>query len=350
MVYNYLIIGCGLAGISLSEQLYQEQESFFVIDGDTERSTSVAGGIFNPVMLKRFSLAWEADKQLPYALDTYKRLEALHQTSFISQLPIYRKFKGTEEQNNWFVASDKSNLSPFLSSTLIEEVDGLCSEFKFGKVKQSGCVNTALLQEKHINWLKEENRFSKERFDYQQLHYHQEENIYTYKTLKAKHIIFAEGVGLRKNPFFNWLPLKMNKGEYIVVEAPEFKLSSVIKTGMFILPLGDNHYKIGATYDNEGRDYLPTLEKKKQLVKAFEEISDKPYKLIDQEVGLRPATADRRPFLGEHPKNNNMYVCNGFGSRGILIAPTAAKQLLSFIKGQANLPKAVDITRYAKLI
>ncbi|MBB4118732.1 glycine/D-amino acid oxidase-like deaminating enzyme [Mesonia hippocampi] len=350
MVYNYLIIGCGLAGISLSEQLYQEQDSFFVIDGDTERSTSVAGGIFNPIMLKRFSLAWEADKQLPYALDIYKRLENLHQTTFIHELPIYRKFNGVEEQNNWFVASDKPGLNSFLSSTLTEEVDELCSKFKFGEVKQTGYVNTALLQKKHINWLKEENRFSQEKFDYQQLHYHQEENIYTYKTLRAKHIIFAEGVGLRKNPFFNWLPLKMNKGEYIVVEAPEFKLSSVIKAGMFVLPLGNNYYKIGATYDNTGNDYLPTSEKKKQLIQAFEEISHKPYTLIDQEVGLRPATADRRPFLGKHPKNSNMYVCNGFGSRGVLIAPTAAKQLLCYINGQADLPEEVDITRYAKLI
>jgi len=34
-------------------------------------------------------------------------------------MPILRKFFSIEEQNNWFVASDKKNLAPFLSTNLI---------------------------------------------------------------------------------------------------------------------------------------------------------------------------------------------------------------------------------------
>mgnify|MGYP000271222988 CR=1 FL=1 len=68
-------------------------------------------------------------------------------------------------------------------------------------------------------YLIKRNKLSFANFDYQALQ--MENGTVSYKSLKAKRIIFAEGFGLKKNPFFNYLPINGNKGEYVIIEAPE---------------------------------------------------------------------------------------------------------------------------------
>ena len=61
---DYLIIGCGLAGISFSEVALQNGKSILVMDNDSQNSSNIAGGLYNPVILKRFSEVWKAKEQL----------------------------------------------------------------------------------------------------------------------------------------------------------------------------------------------------------------------------------------------------------------------------------------------
>ena len=65
---DYLIVGLGLAGISFCEVLERNQKSFKVISDDSQTSSVVAGGLYNPVTLKRFTLAWKAKEQLDLAM------------------------------------------------------------------------------------------------------------------------------------------------------------------------------------------------------------------------------------------------------------------------------------------
>jgi glycine/D-amino acid oxidase-like deaminating enzyme len=55
---------------------------------------------------------------------------------------------------------------------------------------------------------------------------------------------------------------------------------------------------------------------------------------------------DRRPFVGSHQNNQNVYVFNGMGSRASLVAPWAARHLFnSMYKGEV-LPEEMDIARF----
>jgi glycine oxidase len=51
---DYIIIGCGLAGVALCEKLRGEGKSFIVYDNNSQQSSIVAAGLYNPVILKRF--------------------------------------------------------------------------------------------------------------------------------------------------------------------------------------------------------------------------------------------------------------------------------------------------------
>lgn len=61
---DYLVVGLGLAGVSFCEQLEAHKKDYKVITDNSQTSSLVAGGLYNPVILKRFTLAWNADTQL----------------------------------------------------------------------------------------------------------------------------------------------------------------------------------------------------------------------------------------------------------------------------------------------
>src|SRR5690606_24859788 len=103
---DFLVVGQGLAGISFCEVLENNQRSFKVISDRSQTSSVVAGGLYNPVILKRFTLAWKAGEQLGIALPFYQELEKKMGTSLLHDLPVLRKFVSIEEQNLWFEAAD----------------------------------------------------------------------------------------------------------------------------------------------------------------------------------------------------------------------------------------------------
>ena len=47
-------------------------------------------------------------------------------------------------------------------------------------------------------------------------------------------------------------------------------------------------------------------------------------KVLEQRAGIRPATIDRKPFVGIHPKYPQMGIFNGFGGKGSMLIPLAA--------------------------
>ena len=63
------------------------------------------------------------------------------------------------------------------------------------------------------------------------------------------------------------------------------------------------------------------------MVEKLKKVIDVPYKIIGQAAGIRPAVKDRRPLVGIHKTHKNLAVLNGLGTRGVMIAPTLAKEL-----------------------
>ena len=65
-------------------------------------------------------------------------------------------------------------------------------------------------------------------------------------------------------------------------------------------------------------------------------------------AGVRPTVRDRRPLIGIHPAFRNLAILNGLGTRGVMIAPTAAKQLFNHLEKNEQLDPVTDIKRFEK--
>ncbi len=343
---DYIIVGSGLAGIAFAETLLQNNKSFVVFDNHSQNASRIAGGLYNPVILKRFSQVWNAEEQLQVAEVFYKRIEAKLHIAVDFKTPMYRKLFSVEEQNNWFAASDKPALAPFLSTEIVhKKYAAIDSPFGYGEVLRTGYVDTEVLLTQYHAYLKGLNLLVEDAFVYRDLNF--SDDYSEYQNLKAKHIVFAEGFGMHANPFFNHLPLDGTKGELLVIKAPDLDLDVIVNTSVFILPLGNNLFKVGATYNWEDKTPVPTEEGKQELIDRIKEILTCDFEIIEHFAGVRPTVKDRRPLLGTHDLRKNIHILNGLGTRGVMLAPAMALSLYDYIENGTPLDKSIDIKRYA---
>ncbi|MFT4805681.1 MAG: glycine oxidase [Psychroserpens sp.] len=341
---DYIIVGNGLAGIAFCEQLRAANKKFVVFDNNSQRSSSVAAGLYNPVILKRFTKVWNAKEQLALAIPKYKTLEHLLGVKLDYQLPVYRRFVSVEEQNDWFTASDKPVLEEFLSTNLVKNTtDVIQADFGFGEVLHSGRIDTLQLVKSYRNYLLKDDKLKLEEFQHELLEVTPE--YLAYKDISAKYIVFAEGFGIAKNPFFSHLPLRGTKGEMLTIKAPDLKMAFIMKSSVFIVPLGDDLFWIGATYEREDKTHSITENAKDQLVNKLQQIIKCDFKIVTQVAGIRPTTKDRRPLVGSHSDFKNIFVLNGLGTRGVMISPYVAEQLFNHIEAGELLDPEIDIKR-----
>ena len=339
-----IIVGFGLAGFHYAQQLKKDNKEFLIIDKPENSASRNAAGICNPTVLKRYTLAWKGSEFLNYAMPNYKRFESEFKTTVFHPLPIHRHFFSAGEQNSWVVASQEEGLNPFLESTFhTKSSEGIRRNFGYGSVKNVGRLDISSMLEAFLTTL-DFNQKLEERFDYAALEIYKEKVVY--KGVEAKNVVFCEGFGLKNNPWFNYLPLIGSKGEYLKIKAPKLSQKQIIKGGIFISPIGQDLFLVGATFNPNNKVNEISAEGLKWIRSKLETLIDAPYEVIHHKACIRPTVSDRRPLLGQHPEHNNLYVFNGLGTRGVLMAPLLSCWLHDFIHLKKELPQAVAINRF----
>lgn len=345
MQVDYIVVGIGIAGISFCEQLKANNKTFVVFDNASQQSSTVAGGLYNPVVLKRFTSVWKSEEQLEIALPLYANLERKLSIKLDYKIPVYRRFASLEEQNDWFAASDKPLLSKYLSTNIIRnENKAIEAPFGFGEVLETGRIDVKNMLEAYKLKLKNSKLLIESVFNYNELII--ESTNIKYHNIVATNIVFAEGFGIKENPFFKQLPLNPAKGELITIYAPDLNIDYVLKAGIFLIPLGEDLYTVGATYQWKDLSNNVTNEAKEELLVKLKKLINTSFKVVNQVAGVRPTVKDRRPLVGQHATYKNMYVLNGLGTRGVMIGPYVANQLYNFIENGIPLENEIDIKRF----
>jgi len=342
---DYLIVGGGIAGLCFAELCIQNNKSFILFTDESQNSSMVAGGLYNPVVLKRFTGLEDAALQLDYLSEFYSKVEERIGVQIDYPLPLLRKFFSIEEQNNWFHAADQPKLAPFLSTSIVTKaIPGIEAPFNYGRVCRTGYLDTALFVTRYQKFLFDLNCLRASTFDYSNLLI--TDNSIKYHDFEAKKIIFAEGFGIHSNPYFNYLPLDGTKGELFIIKAIDLKLIDIINTSVFILPLGNDLFKVGATYNWQDKTDIPTQEGRDELIARIKEILQCDFEIISHFAGVRPTVKDRKPLLGNHEVFKNLFVLNGLGTRGVMLGPFSAKKLFEFSENGTEIPLNYSIKRF----
>jgi len=160
----------------------------------------------------------------------------------------------------------------------------------------------------------------------------------------ARRVIFCEGPQVEQNPFFRTLPFRPVKGELLRVSVHQ-PLDVIYNRRIFILPQAAHEAIIGATYEWQDTSLAPTIKARNILEERLGSIFRLSYTIRDQPVGIRPATFDRRPFIGLHPQYPQLAIFNGLGAKGVSLAPYLAKVFVEHLLLKKELPREVQLSR-----
>lgn len=343
--YDTIIVGQGLAGTLLALKLKKANQSILLIDQNHKSAASkVAAGIINPITGRRLVKSWMIDELLPEAIQTYTEIEKELNTNFFHPVQINRAIADTGDQNQWVVRASYPELSTYMESDLIAETPEMNAPFGFGVLQPAYRVDLSKLIETGQRYFIEQELLLKEAFSFDDLTV-QDDGI-SYKNTTAENIVFSEGHQISNNPFFDHVEMVLAKGEVLILKIPNWKTKHLHKNKLMYVPLGDDLFWVGASYEWYADDDQPSKVKKSELLEKIQHDLKTPFEIVDHIAAIRPTVKDRRPVLGVHPEHSRLYVFNGLGTKGASLGPYWANHMVEFISKGAKIRPEVDNQRF----
>ncbi|WP_417430581.1 NAD(P)/FAD-dependent oxidoreductase [Halpernia sp.] len=338
---EYIIVGDGYAALFFAHQLIKNKKSFVLFSGGKKSASHISAGIINPLVLKRFTRFWLAQEQINALHETLNEIENYTKKNYWVNEPIHRILHDEMEREVWSKKSKREDLKPFLSQEF-ERFEEVKNPFGTGYVLQSGRLNVVDFFNDLFSYLYKIDSLISEFFNYDELN--RKENIY--QNFKFKHIVFAEGMAVRNNPFFKNIPLIPNKGHQFNLKLSENIGNKTFKKKYFFFPMSENNFYYGGTHDRDHLEDEINQDSVEDLKNSLEDFYKNEYEVSDINFAFRATVEDRRPILGRHELYENLYILNGLGARGILNGNYFAKDLFNFIENGKPLMEEVDLKRF----
>jgi glycine/D-amino acid oxidase-like deaminating enzyme len=342
MNIDFLIVGQGLAGSLLAWQLLQRGCKVWVIDNGLESASQVAAGLINPITGMRLVKAFQVDEFLPIAKQCYAQLAQVFQQTFYVEQPMLRIFNSNKELDNARKRLTDTAYQLYLSE-LQTAVDSMVMPYQAIWQKQTGYLATRPLLAALKQFFIEQACYQQAEFDVAELQL----QPLQWRGVSIKRVIFCEGHAARHNPYFDWLPFQVVKGEILTLQHNQTLPDAIVNYGHWLIPTTTDMVRIGATFDWQTLD-TQTSETAKQalLASVFKILPNFHYHNIEQHAQIRPCTLDKQPFIGFHPKHPQLAIFNGFGAKGSLQIPYHAKLYTEVLLNKTTLPIYCDIRRY----
>lgn len=349
MKVDYLIVGQGLAGTLLAHELMRNNKSVLVFnDPDQIKASEVAAGLINPIIFRRMTKSWLVDEAFPQMESTYLQLEILLQEQLYFPCQIM-KLLYEDGLNFWKEKAFVNKLENYLESEadLNFRNQNIGTAFGFACINKAGRLDIQKLIGAFNEFLSRQQSIRNEKIDYEKLIV--QKDFIIYDNISAKKIIFCEGSTASQNPFFKNLKFKHSKGELLELKIPELKLDRILSDEVFVMPVGNDRYKVGATYSWDELNHETTDSASEELLDKLEKIVSLKPEIVNQKAGIRPTMHDRKPVIGLLPENAQIGIFNGLGSKGALLGPWFARQFADYLIGNSDYihPEA-DIKRYFK--
>ena len=346
---DFLIVGQGLAGTSLASALEAQQASFVLVDAPLPGAASrVASGMWNPLTFRLLLKSWRVDELLPVAMDFYARAEQLLGKPLLQPLEILRVFPDAAARLRWDERMQQPEFQSYLSDKKLpgSPLPELDLKGDHGLVQQAGWLNLPAYLEGMRAHFVAKGVLEEVDFDLDAVQFEAEGAVWG--NYRAQRIVLCRGQFERHDRWFHWLPAKPAQGDILTLRIPNLNLEQVYNAGFFILPLGGDTYRLGATYEWEELSITPTAAGRAELLGKFEAAYQGSYEVLDQQAGIRPTVADRRPLLGAHPNQDRLAIFNGLGTKGVMIAPYFALQMADWLLGKGQIEDEVHVKRFRK--
>jgi len=349
MQVDYIIVGQGLCGTWLSYYLEKAGQSFVVIDESKPSTASkAASGIINPVTGRRIVKTWMIDELMPFAWQAYRSFGQMLNIECITQKPIIDFFPTPQMRLAFTERYEKDQQFLSLPENENDWLPFIQYDFGYGIIQPAYLTDIQSLLSGRQHDLSAKSQLRNEYLD-ASLCIDTGHTI-QYKDITARKIIFCDGVAGFNNPFFNNLPYGLNKGEMILVEIPGLPTEQIIKKGYNLVPWQGNIFWLGSTYLWEFEDDQPSKSFFESASSWLTQTLKMPFTIVEHRASVRPATVERKPFVGLHPSNNKIGILNGMGTKGCSLAPFFANQLVNHLLLNEPIMADANVQRFKRIL
>lgn len=332
---KFLVVGHGLAGAVLAHTLLERKQDVSVIDTNLGHSaSSVSVGLVNPLIGPKLNLPEKMAECIQINKKFFAHYEKIWDQKFYSKIRFNRIFTSEKQKEIWKKKSNQAHYQPYTGELLnVSHYQNMEVNAEFG-----GGLTLQTYQLQVGDFLEA----SKEKLENLNAW---ETNKFKEDSLKSKFkIIFCEGYRVLENPWFNYLPFEPARGEVLKVTGSK---SEAISNGSWYLPEKNGDAFMGSTWDHKNLTIGPTNKGKKEIIKNCKFLKLKNYRVSCHLSGVRSGTKDRNPILGVHSKHKNLFLFNGFGSRGTTNIPYYAEKMSDFLLEEKKLPKEANLLRFS---
>ncbi|MBL8818248.1 MAG: FAD-dependent oxidoreductase [Planctomyces sp.] len=352
---DVVIVGQGIAGSCLAWKLIELGLELRIVNDSGQLSSSqVAAGLITPVTGLRLVPQDRFEEYWNEAAAFYRHIESKTGVEIFRESAAQRLFVSQKEKSIFL--EREHQYGPFiqvkrLTSPVSDEVVGF-------RMWPAGRLLTNEYLEATRQYLKLLNFYQEAVVDVDTEIEQSEHSVYLKRLgLEAKVVVLCQGVeGRRNQRWFENVPDAPARGDVLEIELTNWPETEVVHKGLWITPTperGQNRYLIGATYDREHLDRVPSNSAKDELLEQLARMTDERPRVIRQLVGIRPSTRNRRSIVRFHDEHPRIAVFNGLGSKGSLTAPSAAstlsREIFDVVKGTRNPTRGpVRITQIAQ--
>jgi glycine/D-amino acid oxidase-like deaminating enzyme len=347
-MYDFLIVGAGIAGCSVAHFLDKAGYKVAIIDknGIASGASGSAGAFLSPLLGKPNPFKSLVNEALVFTTAYYKE----HFSEYINQCGVLRVAKDKKDEEKFV------EYEPYMDFEYEKRYikDQLGYYFPIGTIVDSKAIANSLVD--GIDFSIQE----LEEIIYQ-------DDCYIAKDIKAKHIILTTGADdILKEPYIHIRPVW---GQRIDIKC-DTKVDTNIHKANSISVSKDGVISLGATHHVWQKELPISSEDTNKLIEMSKELIDiDEYEVLKEVGGARACSVDYFPIVGEVidskealekfsylkngtnvvedrlPKYKNLYIINGVGGRGFVLSPYIAKLLVEYIKDNKPLPKEIKPTR-----
>ena len=289
------VIGFGLAGACVALQLQRAGLVVRVIDDGRQGSSHVAAGLVNPVAGRNFEPSWEVTDAWKIALPFYQSLGE----DLFRSVPIMRLW--FDEKDRVKFERKRDRVQPWIAKVSDEGVlwkeGGWLDCPRFLKVAREELLNRG--------------------------------GEWSETAQGGSQIWCAGAAGLIRGDFEGG-GHRSAKGEILTVRIPGWNEKRILNRAGWVIPIGEDLYRVGATYDWDHLESGPTEEGRMKVEQILKSLTDRDYEVVDHVAGIRPIIDRSKPVV--RFRDGKGWMVNGLGSKGVIYAPRVGLEMVERLR------------------
>lgn len=322
MVVDFIIVGQGIAGTLMSFFLSDAGQTALVIDNaQTDTASYTAAAVINPFNTKGESIKEYHERYLPVALATYTRLGSVLDERLLNETRLFLFSELDVESGGRYTCP---------SATQANDLGRYFQPFGSIVVRQPcWLIDGPNLLKSWRKRLLKSHLYLNEQFDLQEMRLGN--GSVTYKSIKAKRVIFCDGAQGPNNFYESHLRFTRNKGEALIVEIPGLPTTGIYHKDVRLVPWRNGLFWAGSNYDWHFTTAEPTPAFRTETEHKLRSWLSVPFTVKDHIAALRPTVAGQKVFAGIHPSHREVAILNGLGTRGFSQGPYYAQSLVRLL-------------------